>query len=128
VPAIGTSLVWVPAAIVLAVSGHMVKAVGLFLFCGAVVGSMDNLLRPRLVGKDTQMHELLIFLGTLGGIMMFGVAGFVIGPIIAALFLTVWDIYGESFRDILPAVGPPAGDRGSQGTADDPNPGRTLPR
>jgi predicted PurR-regulated permease PerM len=128
VPAIGTSLVWVPAAIVLAVSGHVAKAVGLFLFCGLVVGSLDNLLRPRLVGKDTQMHELLIFLGTLGGIMMFGVAGFIIGPIIAALFLTVWQIYGESFRDILPAVGPPAGDSGNEGTDAAAQPDRDLPR
>jgi len=105
IPAVGSALVWVPAALVLAVSGHVVKGVGLALFCGVVVGSLDNLLRPALVGKDTRMHELMIFLGTLGGIMMFGVVGFIIGPIVAALFLTVWEIYGESFRDILPAAG-----------------------
>jgi predicted PurR-regulated permease PerM len=104
IPAIGSALIWVPAVIVLAVSGHMAKAIGLALFCGLVVGTLDNLLRPILVGKDTQMHELMIFLGTLGGIFMFGVAGFIIGPIIAALFLTAWEIYGESFRDFLPAV------------------------
>ncbi|MEJ2641170.1 MAG: AI-2E family transporter [Desulfosarcinaceae bacterium] len=104
-PGIGTALVWVPAAIILAASGHAAKAVGLALFCGAAVGSLDNLLRPRLVGKDTQMHELLIFFGTLGGILMFGVVGFIIGPIIAALFITVWDIYGVSFASVLPATG-----------------------
>jgi predicted PurR-regulated permease PerM len=104
-PGIGTALVWVPAAVILAASGHTAKALGLALFCGAAVGSLDNLLRPRLVGKDTQMHELLIFFGTLGGILMFGVVGFIIGPIIAALFITVWDIYGVSFASVLPATG-----------------------
>jgi predicted PurR-regulated permease PerM len=104
-PGIGTALVWAPTAIILAASGHAAKALGLALFCGAAVGSLDNLLRPRLVGKDTQMHELLIFFGTLGGILMFGVVGFIIGPIIAALFITVWDIYGVSFASVLPATG-----------------------
>ena len=101
-PGIGTALVWVPAVIILGAAGHMGKAIGLAVFCGAVVGSLDNFLRPMLVGKDTQMHELLIFFSTLGGIMMFGAVGFIIGPIIAALFVTAWDIYGISFADILP--------------------------
>lgn len=101
-PGIGTALVWVPAAIFLGASGHMAKAVALVVFCAVIVGGLDNLLRPILVGKDTQMHELMIFFGTLGGIIMFGVVGFIIGPIVAALFTTVWDIYGVSFRDVLP--------------------------
>jgi len=104
IPAVGSALVWVPAAIILAAGGNYLKAVGLVLFCGLVVGSLDNLLRPRLVGKDTQMHDLMIFFGTLGGIALFGVIGFVIGPIIAALFVTIWDIYGEAFRDYLPGL------------------------
>jgi predicted PurR-regulated permease PerM len=91
-------------AIILGLSGRPIKAIMLAAFCLLVVGSLDNLLRPRLVGKDTQMHELMIFFGTLGGIMMFGVVGFIIGPIIAALFITVWEIYGETFRDVLPEV------------------------
>jgi predicted PurR-regulated permease PerM len=70
-----------------------------------VVGSIDNLLRPILVGRDTEMHELMILFGTLGGIIMFGVVGIIIGPIIAALFVTVWEIYGAAFQDILPSVG-----------------------
>ena len=63
------------------------------------------MLRPRLVGKDTKMHELLIFFGTLGGIAFFGVIGFIIGPVIAALFVTIWDIYGLVFCVVLPEVG-----------------------
>ncbi len=105
IPGIGTALVWVPAVIILAVGGNYVKAGGLCLFCALVVGSIDNLLRPVLVGKDTQMHELMIFFGTLGGIIMFGIMGMIIGPIVAALFVTIWEIYGVAFKDILPKVG-----------------------
>jgi predicted PurR-regulated permease PerM len=105
-PGIGTALIWLPAAGILGASGHWPQAIGLVLFCGIVVGGLDNVLRPKLVGKDTQMHELLIFFGTIGGIMMFGFVGFIIGPIVAALFTTVWDIYGITFKDILPETGP----------------------
>jgi predicted PurR-regulated permease PerM len=104
IPGIGSALVWAPAVIILAATGHAAKAIGLGVFCAAVVGSIDNLLRPILVGKDTQMHALMILFGTLGGIIMFGVVGVIIGPIIAALFVTVWDIYGLAFKDVLPAV------------------------
>ena len=104
IPGIGTALVWIPAAVILAASGQIYKAAGLAVFCAVVVGSLDNILRPALVGKDTQMHELMIFFGTMGGIFMFGVPGIIIGPIIAALFITIWDIYGMAFKDVLPAV------------------------
>lgn len=108
-PGIGTALIWIPAAVILGASGHWPQAIGLVVFCGVVVGSLDNVLRPMLVGKDTQMHELLIFFGTLGGIMMFGFVGFIIGPIVAALFTTVWDIYGIAFKDVLPKTSPSFG-------------------
>ena len=102
IPGIGTALVWVPAAIILAGGGHYYKAAGLTAFCALVVGSLDNFLRPALVGKDTQMHDLMIFFGTMGGIFMFGVPGIILGPLIAALFITIWDIYGVAFKDVLP--------------------------
>lgn len=104
IPIVGSSLIWIPAVILLAASGAILKAVGLALFCGLLVGSVDNVLRPRLVGKDTRMHDLMIFFSTLGGISLFGIVGFIVGPIIAALFVTVWDIYGETFRAYLPEV------------------------
>jgi predicted PurR-regulated permease PerM len=104
IPAVGSVLVWLPAAVILALGGEYLRAIGLSLFCGVIVGTLDNLLRPRLVGKDTQMHDLFIFFSTLGGLALFGLVGFVIGPIVAALFVTVWDIYGESFKDILPGT------------------------
>jgi predicted PurR-regulated permease PerM len=105
IPGIGSALVWAPAAIILAATGNVAKAVGLAAFCVVVVGSLDNFLRPILVGKDTKLHELMIFFGTVGGIMMFGVVGFIIGPIVAALFITLWDMYGVAFDDLLPATG-----------------------
>ena len=105
IPSVGTAVVWLPVAIILGIGGAIGKAVGLFVFCAVVVGSLDNLLRPMLVGKDTQMHELMIFFGTMGGIFMFGMVGVIVGPIIAALFVTVWEIYGQAFQDILPDTG-----------------------
>jgi predicted PurR-regulated permease PerM len=104
IPGIGTALVWGPAAIVLAAQGHWGGAIGLAVFCGLVVGSIDNFLRPKLVGKDTEMHDLLILFSTLGGIALFGFIGVILGPIIAALFVTVWEIYGVVFKDVLPEV------------------------
>ncbi|MBN1904579.1 MAG: AI-2E family transporter [Deltaproteobacteria bacterium] len=104
IPSVGSAIVWVPAAIILIFTGHIVKALILIIFCGLVVGSLDNLLRPRLVGKDTQMHELMILFGTLGGIIMFGMVGIIIGPIIAGLFVTLWEIFATEFSEILPEV------------------------
>ncbi|MGB5276809.1 MAG: AI-2E family transporter [Gammaproteobacteria bacterium] len=104
IPSVGSALVWIPASIVLFVEGSIANGVGLLLFCGVVVGSLDNVLRPMLVGKDTKMHELMIFFGTLGGIMMFGIAGIFIGPLIASLFVTIWELYGLAFSDYLPEV------------------------
>ncbi len=102
IPGIGNALVWVPAAILLLARGRTLTAVLLAVFFMAVVGSIDNVLRPRLVGKDTQLPELLILLSTLGGVTMFGMLGLVIGPVLAALFVTVWEIYGRVFADVLP--------------------------
>lgn len=104
IPGIGSALVWVPASIVLIAQGSLGAGIGLIVFCVLVVGSIDNLLRPVLVGKHTDMHELMIFFGTLGGLFMFGMAGLLIGPLIASLFITIWEIYGEAFKDSLPAV------------------------
>ena len=104
IPAFGTTIVWGPAMIILALIGNFSGAVILLIICGGIAGNLDNLIRPRLVGKDTEMHDLFILFSTLGGISMFGILGIIIGPIIAALFITIWEIYGEAFKDILPDV------------------------
>lgn len=102
IPAVGSALVWIPACIFLAVKGEVATAVILAIFCGLVVGSLDNVLRPILVGRDTKMHELLIFVSTLGGILMFGFSGIIIGPLVASFFVSIWEMYGEEFADVLP--------------------------
>lgn len=104
IPAVGAAFVWVPAVIYLFATSQVLAGIGLLVWCGIVVGSSDNVLRPILVGKDTQMPDLLVLLSTLGGIGVYGPLGVIIGPIIAALFLTVWELYGETFQDVLPKV------------------------
>ena len=106
IPGVGTAVVWVPAVIYLGAVGQTGSALGLAVWCLAVVGTVDNVLRPTLVGRDTQMSDLLVMLSTLGGLMLFGPTGLVVGPIVAALFVTVWELYGEAFAAYLP--GPPS--------------------
>jgi predicted PurR-regulated permease PerM len=119
VPGIGAALVWVPAVIYLFIIGQTLAATLLLVWCAAVVGTVDNLLRPALVGKDAKMPDLLILIGTLGGLFLFGPIGFIIGPLVCGLFLTVWDIYGATFKDILPPVH-------SFGSGEAKKPGATL--
>ena len=104
IPGAGTSLVWGPCVIYLFARAHTGQAIFLLVIGVGVVGLLDNFLRPRLVGRDTQMHDLLIFFGTLGGLFLFGLPGLVVGPILTALFVTIWEIYGVVFRDVLPQV------------------------
>jgi predicted PurR-regulated permease PerM len=105
IPGVGGALVWVPAAIILVSIGEVWRGIALAAFCALVVGSVDNLLRPRLVGRDTQMHQLLIFFSTLGGLLLFGVMGFILGPILAALFVTAWEMFGTAFKTALAEPG-----------------------
>ncbi len=107
IPLVGAGLIWVPAVLYLLVAGKLLAALGLLAWCVVVVSTVDNILRPRLVGRDTRIPDLLVLLSTLGGIALFGVPGVVVGPIIAALFVTVWDLYGEAFGDWLPGPIPP---------------------
>ena len=90
-PAVGTALVWVPLAIYLFATGATWAAIALVAYGTLVIGMVDNVLRPLLVGKDTKMPDYVVLLSTLGGMAVFGFNGFVIGPIIAAMFMAVWD-------------------------------------
>ncbi len=98
-PAIGAAIIWLPAAIILIVTGQVIKGLILIAAGTLIIGLVDNLLRPILVGRDTQMPDFLILLATLGGITLFGISGFVIGPIIAAFFLVVWEMFADEYAD-----------------------------
>lgn len=99
IPAVGPGLIWVPAALVLIIGGDWIKALILTAFGVLVIGLVDNLLRPVLVGRDTKMPDYLVLMSTLGGLTLFGVSGFLVGPTIAALFLAVWTIFAQEFHD-----------------------------
>ncbi len=108
-PAVGAPVVWVPVAIYLFATGHTWQAITLGLVGALVIGSVDNVLRPILVGKDTKLPDYVVLIATLGGLAVFGANGFVIGPVIAALFVAVWEIFAAS----RPTVPPPeAGEPG----------------
>jgi predicted PurR-regulated permease PerM len=102
VPAVGPALVWLPAAVILFVNGAWIKAIILIVVGSLIIGLVDNLLRPLLVGRDTKMPDYLILLSTLGGLTGFGIAGVVIGPVIAAFFLSVWEMAEEEYAERAP--------------------------
>jgi len=102
IPAVGTAFVWIPAVIYLFTEGRVMSAVLVGIWCALVVGSADNVLRPRLVGRDTQMSDIMVLVSTMGGLILFGAAGVFIGPIVGALFITVWDLYAIEFKGLLP--------------------------
>jgi predicted PurR-regulated permease PerM len=93
IPMAGAFIVWVPAAIFLAVSGFWVKAVILTAWGTLVIGTIDNFLRPKLVGEKTKLHELFIFFSVLGGLKVFGILGIVLGPVVLAITLALLDVF-----------------------------------
>jgi len=101
IPAIGSFLIWVPAGLIMLFLGNIWEAITIFLVGSLLIGTIDNLLRPKLVGKDIQMHPLIVLFSTLGGIAIFGVSGFVIGPMIAAIFLSLLSIYELYYKTEL---------------------------
>jgi predicted PurR-regulated permease PerM len=95
-PVVGTALVWLPVAIYFLVTGARWQSLVLIAYGVLVIGLVDNLLRPILVGKDAKMPDYVVLVSTLGGIEVFGFNGFVIGPVIAAMFMAAWDIFAAS--------------------------------
>jgi len=95
-PAVGTAIVWIPVAIYFFVTGAIWQGVVLTAFGVLVIGLVDNVARPILVGKDTKMPDYVVLISTLGGLAIFGLNGFVIGPLIAAMFMAVWAVVASS--------------------------------
>ncbi len=100
-PAVGAALVWAPVAIYLLVTGAVWQGVVLIAYGVLVIGLVDNVLRPILVGKDTKMPDYVVLISTLGGIAIFGLNGFVIGPVIAAMFMTGWEIFSKAQAEAM---------------------------
>ena len=101
-PAVGAAIVWLPVAIYFLVTGAIWQGVTLIAFGVLVIGLVDNVLRPILVGKDTQMPDYVVLISTLGGMALFGLNGFVIGPAIAALFIACWDLFSAPADAVTP--------------------------
>lgn len=97
-PAIGAGLIWSPVALYFLATGDVTKGLILATYGVLVIGLVDNLLRPLLVGKDTKMPDYVVLISTLGGMALFGLTGFVIGPLIAALFISVWDLFSQDLK------------------------------
>lgn len=93
IPAIGPALIWAPVALYLLLTGQAIQALILAAFGAIVIGLIDNILRPILVGRDTKMPDYIVLLSTLGGLAIFGINGFVVGPLVAALFIAFWGIF-----------------------------------
>ena len=98
-PVVGASLVWFPVAVYFLVTGAVWPGVLLMAFGVLVIGLVDNVLRPILVGKETRMPDYVVLISTLGGLAIFGFNGFVIGPLIAATFIAVWDVVASSHAE-----------------------------
>ncbi|MEK7625084.1 MAG: AI-2E family transporter [Patescibacteria group bacterium] len=98
IPVTGTFLVWFPTGVFMIFTGQVWQGVVILLFGLLVISTVDNLLRPLIVGKDLQMHPVIVLFSTLGGLVAFGLSGFVIGPLIAALCQTLWNLYEEYYH------------------------------
>ena len=106
-PAVGAAIVWAPVAIYLLATGAVWKGVALIVWGVVVIGLSDNLLRPVLVGKDTKLPDYVVLVSTIGGMSLFGINGFVIGPTVAAMFMAFWAVFNQE-GNVPPANGEPA--------------------
>ncbi len=105
-PAVGAGLIWLPVALYLLATGAVWQGSALMAYGVLVIGMIDNVLRPLLVGKDTKMPDYVVLISTLGGLAAFGLNGFVIGPVIAAMFMAVWGMYIDARAQAPPAAPP----------------------
>lgn len=100
-PMFGTSIIWFPAGVIMLMLGNIWQGIVILSVGASIISLVDNVLSPRLIGKDARMNTLIVFFATLGGINLIGFLGFIIGPIIVALFITLWHIYAVEFKKQL---------------------------
>lgn len=96
IPAVGTGIIWLPVSLYLLATGSVWEGVTLLLLGVFVISMVDNVLRPILVGQDTQMPDYVVLISTLGGLSVLGVNGLIVGPVIAAMFISAWEIFAEN--------------------------------
>lgn len=101
IPSIGSGLVWFPVGVIMIIIGYPLEGLIILLAGGLFISTIDNFIRPKLIGHDTQMHPLPILFSTLGGIALFGISGFIVGPIVMSIFVALWDIYSLEFKKQL---------------------------
>lgn len=101
IPMLGSGTILIPTGIILILLGNLWQGIGIIFISVAIISNIDNFFRPRIVGKQARVHDLIIFFSTIGGLAAFGLMGFIIGPVIASLFVTLIDIYGTEFREYL---------------------------
>ncbi len=105
IPAVGAGLIWLPVSLYLYATGNTVDATILLLFGVLVISLVDNVLRPILVGRDTRLPDYLVLFSTLGGLALFGITGFALGPLLAGLFVAFWQIFISEFNSPAPVQG-----------------------
>lgn len=125
IPAIGAPAVWLPAVVFLLATGAWGKAIGLALWGGLIIGSLDNLLRPRLVGQRAGFHDLIIFFSVIGGLQVFGILGLFVGPVVVAIALAIVEVFKQMNPVAIPVTDRPASEAG--GSTPDPNPPSASP-
>jgi predicted PurR-regulated permease PerM len=101
IPLVGAWAVLIPAGIIQLILGNLWQGIFILAASAVVVSNVDNILRPRLVGQESKLHDLVIFFATIGGIAAFGPMGFIVGPVVASLFVTIVEIYGMEFKEYL---------------------------
>lgn len=99
IPAVGAALIWLPVSLYLYATGAWISATILLAYGAIIIGLADNVLRPILVGRDTKLPDYIVLFSTIGGITLFGINGFVIGPLIAALFMATWQIFMQDYNN-----------------------------
>ncbi|MDZ4384886.1 MAG: AI-2E family transporter [Candidatus Moranbacteria bacterium] len=101
IPSVGSALIWLPVGIIMILLGNITAGIIILLVGALLISTVDNVIKPKLVGRDTQIHPLFVLFSTLGGIALFGVSGFIVGPIIMSLFIALWEIYSLEFKQQL---------------------------